>query len=243
MILDDLMIAILIAGIGLSCVNLRAELLLHRRFKDAERRRELALRELHIKSAPPGQNDMPRQPRTPSAMAMGLLVTLACLFACVSMAGEQSPLDLTLTPGMRVRVVAPDISPSDLVGTISKVDDQSVTIDVPGRSEPISVLREKIARLDVSAGRRSRWVDATIGAALVAAGGALACSASETKHSIVSNTDVTAGCALAGALLGAAVGAAIPPGERWNEMPANRYRIGFAPRLDHGLNLAVAWKF
>jgi hypothetical protein len=171
------------------------------------------------------------------------LLTLACLFASGTAAGEDAPMQQSLTPGMRVRILAPDISPSKFVGTINRVDDQSVTIDVQGRSEPISVLREKITRLDVSAGRRSRWVDAAIGAGIGAAGSALACSASETKHSIVNNTDVTAGCALAGALLGAAIGAAIPPGEHWNEMPVSRYRIGFAPRLDHGLNLAVAWRF
>ena len=172
-----------------------------------------------------------------------VFLTLVCLFGSVPVAAEDAPSDLSLTPGMRVRVLAPDISPSKVVGTISRVDDQSVTIDVPGRSEPISVLREKIARLDVSAGRRSRWVDAAIGAGIAAAGSALACSAGETKHSIVNNTDITAGCALAGALLGAAIGAAIPPGEHWNAMPATRYRIGFAPRLDHGLNLAIAWIF
>jgi len=132
------------------------------------------------------------------------LLTLACLFASVSAAGEDAPLDLSLTPGMRVRVLAPGISPSKVVGTINKVDEQSVTIDVPGRSAPVSVLREKIARLDVSEGPRSRGVDAAIGAV---------------------------------------IGAAMPPGEHWNEMPATRYRVGFAPRLDHGLNLAVAWNF
>jgi hypothetical protein len=171
------------------------------------------------------------------------LLTLTCLFASVSAAGKDAPLDLSLTPGMRVRVLAPGISPSKVVGTINKVDDQSVTIDVPGRSEPVSVLREKIARLDVSAGRRSRWVDAAIGAGIGAATSALACSSSEKKNSIVNNTDVTAGCALVGGLLGAAIGAAIPPGEHWNELPATRYRVGFAPRLDHGLNLAIAWNF
>jgi hypothetical protein len=171
------------------------------------------------------------------------LLTLACLFVSGSAAGEEAPLDLSLTPGMRVRILTPGISPSKVVGTINSVDDQSVTIDVPGRAEPVSVPREKIARVDVSSGRRSRWVDAAIGAGIAAAGGALACSASETKHSIVNNSDVTAGCALVGALLGAGIGAVIPPGERWNEMPATRYRVGFAPRPDHGVDLAVAWRF
>jgi hypothetical protein len=138
--------------------------------------------------------------------ALALLV-LACLFSSVSAAGEDAPPDFSLTPGMRVRVFAPDISSRKAVGTINRVDDKSVTTDVPSRSEPVSVLREKIARLDVSTGRRSRLVDAAIGAGIGAAGSALACSASETKHSyVVSNTAVTAGCAVVGACLAQGLG-------------------------------------
>ncbi len=42
----------------------------------------------------------------PASIAMSLsnalaLLTLACLFASVSAAGEDAPLDLSLTPGMR----------------------------------------------------------------------------------------------------------------------------------------------
>lgn len=170
-------------------------------------------------------------------------LALAYLFASMSAAAEDTPLDLSLTPGMRVRVLAPDISPSKVVGSINRVDDHSVTIDVPGRSEPVSILRDNIARLDVSAGRSSRWVNAGIGGAIGAAGSALACSASEKTNSIVPNRDVTTACAIVGAALGAFVGAIIPPREHWNAMPATRYRVGFAPRLDHGLDLAIAWTF
>jgi hypothetical protein len=171
------------------------------------------------------------------------LLTLACFFASMSAAGEVASLDFSLTPGMRVRVLARDISPSKVVGTINRVDDQSVTIEVPGRSEPVSVMRESIARLDVSIGRRSRWVGAAIVGAIGAAGSALACSAGENKNSWVPNREVTEACAVAGAALGAFIGAIIPPGERWDEMPATRYRFGFAPRVDHGLDLAIAWTF
>jgi hypothetical protein len=114
-------------------------------------------------------------------------------------AAEDVPLQQSLTPGMRVRILAPDLSPSKVIGTIEQVSDDSVTLGVPGRNEPVSILREKIARLDVSEGPRSRGVDATIGVA-------------------------------------------IPPGEHWQEVSAARYRVSFAPRLDHGAKLAVAWK-
>jgi hypothetical protein len=172
------------------------------------------------------------------------LLTLTCLFASVSAAGEDAPLDLSLTPGTRIRVLAPDISPSKIVGTVKRVDDQSVTIDVPGRSEPVSVLRGQIARLDVSEGPRSRGVDAAIGAGIGAGiGAASGALASPGKGHYISTGDVASMCAVLGAGLGALIGAAIPPGEHWNEMPSTRYRVGFTPRPDHGLNLSIALNF
>lgn len=185
-----------------------------------------------------------------TAIAMRLsnalaLLTLAYLFASARAAGEDAPLDLSLTPGMRVRVLAPDISPSKVVGTISRVDNRSVTIDVPGRSEPVSVLREKIARLDVSEGPRSRGVDAAIGGVVGAGIGAGGCAAGNGggQGHIVSTGAVAGFCALLGGGLGALIGAVIPPGEHWRAISATRYRVTFAPRLDHGADLAVAWKF
>ncbi len=175
----------------------------------------------------------------------GALVLLTLARTSAFAAGEDAPPSQSLTPGMRVRILTPDISAGKVVGTINSVDDRSVTIDVPGRSEPVSVLREKIARLDVSEGPRSRGVDAAIGAgigaAIGAAGGALA-GGSQNSH-LVSSGEVAAVCAVLGAGLGALIGATIPPGERWNEMAASRYRVSFVPRLDHGLDLAVAWDF
>ncbi len=196
---------------------------------------------------------MPSQHTPPGSIAMSLgnalaLLTLACLFSSVSAAGEDVPLDLSLTPGMRVRILAPDISPSRFIGTLRAVNRESVTIDAPGRAEPVSVLREKIARLDVSEGSQSRGVDAAIGTAIGAGVGAIVgavAGSNQNNNQVVRiSTAADAGIvALFGALIGAVIGAAVPPGERWGEMPATRYRIGFAPRLDHGLNLAVAWQF
>jgi hypothetical protein len=167
------------------------------------------------------------------------LLTLACISA--SAAGEEASMEQPLTPGMRVRILAPDVFAGKVVGTVNMVNDTSVSIDVKGRAEPVSVPREKIARLDVSTGPRSRWVDAAIGAGIGAVGGAVA-GGSQDSH-VVSNGEVAAVCALLGAGLGALIGAAIPPGEHWSEMMASRYRLSFAPRLDHGLGLAVAWGF
>jgi hypothetical protein len=150
----------------------------------------------------------------------------------------------SVAPGMRVRILAPDLSSSKIIGTVQKVSDSSVTLEVPGRNEPVSILREKIARLDVSEGPHSRGVYSAIAGVIGAGIGAVGCAhANSGQGHIVSTGEVAGVCALFAGGLGALIGAVIPPGERWKEMSATRYRVSFAPRLDHGLDLAVAWKY
>ena len=62
MSIDDLLFAIIIAGIGLSGACLRAELVLHRRTTAVRRERELVQREVHAKRVHLGPNKMPTQP-------------------------------------------------------------------------------------------------------------------------------------------------------------------------------------
>jgi hypothetical protein len=190
---------------------------------------------------------MPKYRNTPSTNVSLYLPTAILSLASISVfaADGDVPLQQSLTPGMRIRILAPDLSPSKLIGTVHQVSDSSVTLDVPGRHEPVSILREKIARLDVSDGLRSRGVDSAIGAGIGAGIGAAGCAAANGSGSghIVSTGAVAGICALFGGGLGALIGAAIPPGEHWKEIAATRYRVSFAPRLDHGADLAVAWKF
>src|SRR4029077_16576836 len=122
---------------------------------------------------------MPKYSNPPSAN-ISLYVALAILsLASTSLfaADADVPLQQSLTPGMRVRILAPDLSPSKLIGTVDQLSDSSVTLNVPGRNEPVSILREKIARLDVSDGPRARGVDSAIGAAIGAGIGAVGCAA------------------------------------------------------------------
>jgi len=186
---------------------------------------------------------MPRYKNTPflNISFCSALVLLVVFTSAIAADGD-APLQQSLTPGMRVRILAPGAAPNKVIGTVEKVSDDFVTLNVPGRTEPVSILREKIARLDVSDGPRSRGVDsAGIGAAVGAAGCA-AGNGSGSGH-IVSTGAVAGICALFGGGLGALIGALIPPGEHWKEVSATRYRVTFAPRLDHGADLAVAWKF
>src|SRR5271169_5272367 len=59
--MDDLLLVMIIAGIGLSGAYLRAELILRRRLKTAECRRELDLRKLHINRRCLEQTAVPKQ--------------------------------------------------------------------------------------------------------------------------------------------------------------------------------------
>jgi hypothetical protein len=169
--------------------------------------------------------------------------TLACVFASAAAAGEDVSTTQALAAGQRVRIVSADISPNQVVGTIVRVDDKSLTLGVPGRAGPVTVERDRISRLEVSMGLRSRWTDAVIGGLIGGAGLALACSAGTRKNSIVGSSGVAGTCGAVGLSVGALVGAAIPPGERWSEVAATRYRVGFVPRPDHGAGLMVAWGF
>jgi hypothetical protein len=190
---------------------------------------------------------MPKYRNTPSTNISLYLATAIVSLASISVfaADADVPQQQSLTPGMRVRILAPGLSPSKLIGTVDQVSDNAVTLNVPGRNEPVSVLREKIARLDVSEGPRSRGVDAAIGGVIGAGIGAAGCAAGNGSGQghIVSTGAVAGVCALLGGGLGALIGALIPPGEHWKEISASRYRVSFAPRLDHGADLAVAWKF
>jgi hypothetical protein len=191
---------------------------------------------------------MPRYRNTPffNINFCSALVLLIAFTSAIA-ADDDAPLQQSLTPGMRVRILAPGVAPNKVIGTVEKVSDDSVTLNVPGRDEPVSILREKIARLDVSDGPRSRGVDSAIGAGIGAAVGAAGCALGNGggQNDVVRiNTGAVAGvCAVFGAALGALIGAVIPPGEHWKAISATRYRFSFAPRLDHGADLAVAWRF
>jgi hypothetical protein len=58
MSIDDLLIAIIMAGIGFSGAYLRAEFDMHRRITAAQRRRELVQLELHTKRVRRGHNEL-----------------------------------------------------------------------------------------------------------------------------------------------------------------------------------------
>jgi hypothetical protein len=175
--------------------------------------------------------------------AGGIVVamTIVSLFAVPTAAVADDAMSPSLAPGTRVRILAPDAFPGKLVGTIKSVNDQSVTLDVPDRAAPVSVLREKIVRMDVSAGLRSRGVDALIGCGI---GAVVGLAIGSTQHgAYTSKGTVDAVGVVVGSGIGALIGVATPQPERWIPTAAFRSRVTLAPRIDHGVGLTVAVGF
>jgi hypothetical protein len=146
-----------------------------------------------------------------------------------------------LPPGTRVRVLAPDAFKGKLIGTVTSMTGDTVTLEVPDRAAPVPVVRAKITQMEVSTGRHSRWFYALIGAGIGAAAGALYGSA---QHSGYAPHDAAVdGGGFLGMGLGALIGAVIPPGEQWESVAAFHTRISVVPRIDRGVGLTVAVAF
>ena len=148
-----------------------------------------------------------------------------------------------LATGTRVRVSAPDISATPVVGTVRALDATTLTVDVRGRSEPLAVPRDRIHQLEVSSGRRSRWTGTLVGGLLGAAVGAIVGDSSASKHAYDIRSADQAGGAVLGLLVGGGIGALIPPGERWQQLSSSRYRVSFAPCLDRTPGVAFVLSF
>ena len=149
----------------------------------------------------------------------------------------------SIATGTRVRVSAPEISTTRVVGTVRALDAKTLTVDVSGRSEPLIVPRDRIRQLEVSTGRRSRWTGALIGGLLGAAAGAALGNSTASKNAYDIKSADQAGGAVLGLLVGAGIGALIPPGERWQDVSSARYRVSFAPRVDRTPGIAFVLSF
>jgi hypothetical protein len=181
-------------------------------------------------------NASTRMPARP-LFAVLLLLNLACGLVPAPAAAEEPAAQQPLAPGMTVRIEAPGLLSADRTGTIRALDDRSISIDVEGRAEPVTVQRDQISRFQVSAGRSSRLVHTLLGAAI--GGVAVALIPSHGANYPGERAAVVA----IGGLLGAGVGAALPAGERWTDIPTARYRISLLPRLDSTVGLTVSRAF
>ena len=178
--------------------------------------------------------------RKPAPVLAAALVLSAFSFTALADDATQIP---SIAVGTRVKVSAPEISTTPVIGTVRALDAKSLTVDVSGRTEPLAVPRDRIRRLEVSTGRRSRWTGALIGGLLGAAAGAALGNSTASKNAYDVKSADQAGGAVLGLLVGAGIGALIPPGERWQDVSSSRYRVSFAPRVDRTPGIAFALSF
>lgn len=183
---------------------------------------------------------------------------LAALVACCLVASGSPGLvraDELPLPGVgsrvRVRTSAPESA--RLVGTLSAVDPESLTVVPKDGSEPRVVARGDVARLErsVRPSRRSRG--ALIGLA-VGLAAAFAKVAIDGGCNDGCNGENVAAAGLL-ALSTAAVGAVVSPGERWEDVALGRepgrataasptgLRIRLVPRLGRRAGLSVVASF
>lgn len=168
---------------------------------------------------------------------------LACLvlstIATARLTAEEVPQDLVL--GMRVRVAAPALGPGPLVGAIMALDSKHMTLRVPGRTDPLSLDRANISRIELSVGRRSRGRGALVGAAAGAAAGvllSLVTYGGRSEQLFSRGGDAIVSAAALGSA-GALVGVALPPRERWKGVPLG----GPSPAAALGSRAAVSLSF
>ena len=135
-----------------------------------------------------------------------------------------------------------------LVGAFVALDGETLTLQVPGRTDAMILRRDGITRAEISEGRRSRTHGALLGAAIGAGSGAIigivgglaSTSGGEKTYGAVASGTITA--FLLGSI-GAGVGLVLPPAERWKELPLDRVRLTLARVRGRGAALSVTFLF
>jgi len=146
--------------------------------------------------------------------------------------------------GARVRLLARDLDPEPLIGTVVEIDDETLSLRVGEGETPAVVPREAITRLEVSAGRKSRGRGALIGAVVGGLVGAIAlaatpepsCGPNPWSCIGISKEEAAPAVIGLGAGVGALVGLAITPGEKWTVLPSAR--VAFSPA--HGRHVQIS---
>ena len=186
-------------------------------------------------------------------------VAAALFTGTASQAAAQTPASLEV--GSRVRLEVTGVSPRPLIGTVVRADQTTIEIQGGDQAGPVVVRRDAITKLQVSLGRRSRARGAGIGALVGFGIGVIvalvdgdrdysnerSCLPNEPFCYSTSNgpnvrTTYTAvdGWVIGSmfAPVGALIGAAVPPGEKWQAVSAG-LRVGIAS--PHKRDVRVFW--
>jgi hypothetical protein len=173
-------------------------------------------------------------------------VSLAILAALPSrevLAAEPPALE----PGRLVRIWTAGLSKPEFEGIVVSLDDSSITLDVARLHTRTTVLRDRIAALDVSAGPRSGARQALagtlVGAVAGAATGLILASGEPDDFFQVTDEVYAVLYGALGALVGLLVGAALPAGQKWKKVPAERFKLSLSLPRGGGVGAKVSFGF
>ena len=147
----------------------------------------------------------------------------------------QSPTSLSSAPGssfdqQRVRVTTSDAAQTQLTGTIVAMDEKTLTIINRGGKQ-VTIPRERVARLDVSVGRKRNALGGFLTGAAIGTVLGAAAAACKPGQFCPSPLPPAAVAAVSGAFfggIGAAVGHSVKT-DKWVKMPLERVRVGLQP--------------
>jgi hypothetical protein len=133
------------------------------------------------------------------------------------------------------------------VGTLAGVDQDSLTLTVGSRRDPLVLKRQDVVRLQRSVRPSRKRRGALIGAGVGFVGGIVLGGAVTEWEGFVGGDVGPGGYVAFGAIVAvftAGIGAALAPGERWAEVPRDRLQISLRPSLvnSRGLAIVVAWR-
>jgi hypothetical protein len=165
---------------------------------------------------------------------------LLSLIPAAGLRAEESPR--VLVAGIRARVTVPHISPKPLVGTVKKLTDDAIELTAEGREDTLALPRASVLRLEVSQGR-NRGKGALIGGAALAAVGAVVGAVGCRGSSDVDPSLCAAILGGGGLVVGAGVGAMVGAGDRWRELPSDRFRATVTPVSGRGVRLSMRFSF
>lgn len=176
--------------------------------------------------------------KTPKGLLVALCVACGTsgsaiawdLLASASPSFEGKGMDVTVispSPGALVRVTAPARAREPLVGTLVETSAESIVLKENGKTEPTSLLRSEVARLEWSPGSRTYGKrGALIGIAALSAVSLVTAGGEEIDMAI-----------LLGAGSGALVGKLVRT-RRWQEVPVT---VSAAPARGGGVAVRVAF--
>jgi len=149
----------------------------------------------------------------------------------VELVAQEAP---PVVPGARVRISAPTINVNRFVGTVVKLNTDTLFLSLTNQTAPQAISFISVKSLEVSRGRKSkRGQGALIGLALGAGIGYLSASSGANNPQAAEPKDFyyktrIPAFALYGSGIGALIGWATKV-ERWQAIPLDRVRLGFLP--------------